>query len=106
MRLNGPLETGAVGHAKKRIFHAAPVPFSAQAEAEDHSFKKRSLGGSCEQRLNPSRNLAPNETPWPGLICRISLYQITDAGRATRVSQNIAQLATHTALGKLFISDE
>ena len=46
-------------HATKRISHTAPMPFSAQAEAEDDQFEKRSLGGSCQQRLNPSRNLVP-----------------------------------------------
>jgi hypothetical protein len=39
---------------------------SARAESEDDLVKKRSYGGSCDLRLNPSRNSVPEcEAPWP-----------------------------------------
>src|SRR4051812_28416546 len=42
---------------------------SARAESEDDLVKKRSYGGSCDLRLNPSRNSVPEcETPWPRSI--------------------------------------
>jgi hypothetical protein len=42
---------------------------SARAESEDDLIKKRSYGGSCDLRLNPSRNSVPEcETPWPRSI--------------------------------------
>ena len=39
---------------------------SARAETEDDRLRKRSFGGSCEKRLNPSRSSVPEcKTPWP-----------------------------------------
>jgi hypothetical protein len=36
---------------------------SAQAEAEEHSLEKRSLGGFCEQRIQPFEELCPRMKP-------------------------------------------
>jgi len=51
-------------HATERIFRSNTAAFSAQSvfthrRAEDHSLDKRSYGGSCEKRLNPSRSFVP-----------------------------------------------
>ncbi len=37
--------------------------FSAHAEAEEFKLEKRSLGGYCDERLNPSRSLVPESRP-------------------------------------------
>jgi hypothetical protein len=52
-------------HATKRIFHLNNNAYaiSAQAEAEEHQFEKRSLGGSCEQRIKPFEEPCPRMKP-------------------------------------------
>ena len=48
-------------HATKRIFHLQNNAYaiSAQAEAEEHQFEKRSLGGFCEKRIQPFEEPCP-----------------------------------------------
>jgi hypothetical protein len=81
-------------------------PQSARAESEDDLVKKRSYGGSCDLRLNPSRNSVPEcETPWPRSIpapetC-FSLVYYLDAGHDTRDSKT--RLATLALDGFSFI---
>src|SRR5213080_3355363 len=79
---------------------------SARAESEDDWVKKRSYGGSCDLRLNPSRNSVPEcETPWPRSIpafetcfCWCTTF---DAGDDTRDSKT--RLATLALDGFSFI---
>ena len=81
-------------------------PQSARAESEDDLVKKRSYGGSCDLRLNPSRNSVPEcEAPWPRPIpaLRLALCWCTafDAGDDTRDSKT--RLATLALDGLSFI---
>jgi hypothetical protein len=48
-------------HATKRTFHLhySAYAISAQAEAEEHQFEKRSLGGFCEKRIQPFEEPCP-----------------------------------------------
>jgi hypothetical protein len=58
------IEEELYAHATKRIFHLHNAyAISAQAEAEEHQFEKRSLGGSCEQRIKPFEEPCPRMKP-------------------------------------------
>jgi len=51
--------SGALLRATERSFRLRSSTFSAPAEAEVSKFDKRSCGGSCDERQNPSRILVP-----------------------------------------------
>ena len=89
----------------------SPVPFrhtasSARAQAEvDNSWKKTFIGGSSRKTLKPFEELCPRmNAPWPEPICRINLYLLR-CWASDESFDKFAQLATHTALGELFIPD-
>jgi hypothetical protein len=58
-------ESELAAHATKRIFHLQNNAYaiSAQAEAEEHQLEKRSLGGFCEQRIQPFEEPCPRMKP-------------------------------------------
>jgi hypothetical protein len=58
--LGCPVECSSTGwRATERVPRPKSHALSAQADAEDSSLDKRPCGGSCEKRLNPSRNSVP-----------------------------------------------
>ena len=71
-----------------------PMPNRQQAAAEEDSFEKRSLGGSCDNAKTLRGTLSPNEAPWPGLICRISLYLDIRCRTSDESFTKYARLAT------------
>jgi hypothetical protein len=79
-------------------------PQSARAESEDDLVKKRSYGGSCDLRLNPSRNSVPEcETPWPRSIpafetCFLLVYYFRCRARYERFKNP----ACHTCSRRFF----
>src|SRR2546423_1014367 len=79
-------------------------PQSARAESEDDLVKKRSYGGSCDLRLNPSRNSVPEcEAPWPRPIpafetCLLLVYYFRCRARYERFKNP----ACHTCSRRFF----
>jgi len=58
-RTQGSRRSGALLRATERNFRLRSSTFSAAAEAEVSKLDKRSCGGSCDERQNPSRILVP-----------------------------------------------